>query len=170
MFTRKEKAPTTPPKKPEIVVKAKEPPKPSVARDLTEVVIRLSEVLARENEALSNHRIEILKELQDDKIALARLYEQHMQAIAKNPMILDECDQAEVAHLKEEARKMEANLETNGIRLKASWEANQRLVKAIVDAMREKAAETSVYSRAGQVITGGKKGNQIVPLSYNKTL
>ena len=130
-------------------------------------VNRLAELLAAENEALVEHQADASRQLHDRKVGLARVYEQHMLALAQNPELLAQAGPELTAELNEAVRRLAGLIERNATLLKAAIEANQRLLKAVFEAAKDSRAAGTNYTRGGTIELGNGPANA---LSFNQTL
>ncbi len=138
---------------------------------VVEAAQHLCQVLEVENEALRAHRFADIEPLQERKGALSRLYEQGMKQIAKaGPDVMKGLSQPLREQVLALATRLDKLVGDNGNLLKASIEANQRVLKAVVDATRKHQSAGTVYDREGAVSTGRRKGIPSVAISVNRTL
>ncbi|OFX12524.1 MAG: hypothetical protein A2516_08175 [Alphaproteobacteria bacterium RIFOXYD12_FULL_60_8] len=139
------------------------------ADQVLEVAEMLLDLLDEENEALTHHDDAKVVQLADRKDGLARLYADHMNSIARAPSLLDDISDEQREDLKGVAEDLKEAGELNIRLLKGEMEANRRLMRAIVDAVKEKHAETSIYARDGSIEDGLSKGLNSA-LTFNKEL
>lgn len=129
----------------------------------------LCELLEIENEALANHDQETIRALAENKAALARLYEQVVLPMAENPSLVDGLDPDDKDMLMALGLRLKELVEINARRLKAEMESCQRLMDAMVNAVKTTQGNTVTYGRKGAFGTGAA-GPEANSLAFNKTL
>jgi len=135
--------------------------------DLIFACTNLCEVLEIENEALESHDAETVKILTENKVALAKLYEQAMAPLTKHPELAETLEPEQREALLEVGIRLKVLMETNSMRLRAEMEAYQRLMDVVVQHAKKQQTTKSTYGRAG---TFDDTANGAVSLSYNKSL
>jgi flagellar biosynthesis/type III secretory pathway chaperone len=146
------------------------PVKPDKIDDLLDVAQLLVRLLERENQALAQRRAADVAAMQEEKAKLSKLYESHMQALAKAPELAAKVRPERREALKAMAKKLDGLVAVNGRLLKASIEANQRVLKAVIESAKRHQNRGAVYSRDGQIGSGNAKGMRTVSVSVNQTL
>ena len=124
------------------------------ADQILDAIDLLLDLIDEENEALEAHDDKTVIALQDRKEKLSRLYEGHMRAVAQNPSLLNGITEEQRDDLKEAAAELREAAEDNRRLLHAEMEANNRLLRAIVNAVKDKHQETAVYARSGDMEDG----------------
>jgi hypothetical protein len=162
------------------------PPAPSVHRDaprptpvaanahrvddIMGVVRQLSDLLSKENLALKRHQTKEVKVLGERKEQLARLYQQHMNAIHRDPAAVKEWEPAKRTALATAAKRMTELMSENASLLKANITAVNKFLKTVVEAVKEKHEKTSAsYSKQG-ALNGYTSVKRNLAVSYNQTL
>lgn len=142
-------------------------PSPAKLDQVREVVTLLNDVVKAENAALKGNDIDAVRDLAERKERLARLYNDHVQAIAAAPRIVADMDADARAGLKALAEDLEKNMGTNARLLKANLDAANRLMKIVVEAVKEHRANIAGYSAGGGKTPEDKKGHGTA-LAYDK--
>ena len=139
--------------------------------DLITITSRLIDVLKRENDALKNHRTEVIHKLLDEKATLARLYESRFKRLTEKPDILAETDANLRQQLGQLAAEVENLIQENGKLLHIAIEANRRVVDLIAEAVHAQQPTAGTYSSDAQTSTNGANASsQRVALSLDQTL
>ena len=139
--------------------------------DLIVITDRLVDLLERENDALKNHKTEVIHTLLDDKATLARVYETRLKGLAEKPEILENADPALREKLRHFAEKVETLILENGKLLNVAIEANRRVVDLIADAVQAQQPNAGTYSSDAQASNNGSNAaSQRVALSLDQTL
>ncbi len=136
--------------------------------DIVWACANLCDLLEVENEALANHDIQTVRELADNKSALARIYEQSVLPMAEDPSLADELEPEQKDELTELGRRLQGLVEENARRLKAEMEAAERLMDAVANAVKTGATSTCKYGKTGQF--DGRAGTERQSVSFNETL
>ncbi|MBI4966810.1 MAG: flagellar export chaperone FlgN [Rhodospirillales bacterium] len=165
-FQRPAKPAAPPPAKPA----AAPPAKPDRVDEIFDVAQHLAKLLERENQALGQRRPAEVAGLQDEKAKLTKLYDSHLQALAKAPDLLAKVRPERREALKALAKKLDGLVAVNGRLLKSSIEANQRVLKAVIETAKRLQNRGAVYSRDGQIGGTAAKGLRTVSVSVNQTL
>jgi hypothetical protein len=117
--------------------------------DLVWACTNLCELLEVENEALSRHDATTVRDLAENKAALARVYEQSVEPMNDDPELVDALDEDQRDELKALGGRL-AQLVTDNVRmLRAEMECRERLIEAIANAAKNRATNSVAYSRAG---------------------
>jgi hypothetical protein len=137
--------------------------------DVVFACTHLCDLLEVENEALSVHDPVTVRELSDNKAALARLYEQSMRPLFDDPTVIDDLPAEQREELKELGGRLKELVEINARRLKAEMAACQTVMEIVVGAVKQNTVNTNTYGRGGHfdALQKGAAGNSI---SFNKTL
>lgn len=136
------------------------------ASDLIAITGRLIELMRREIEMLRVMRPSGLKELQEEKSALARLYEQQIKALRESPVRLTALASVLKDELVAVTRHYEKTLTVNAQALKAARDANEGLLKAIVDAASQ--GRSTTYSSTGTRTSARKADAEPVSLAIDQ--
>jgi hypothetical protein len=148
------------------------PTQPSAHRsdDLLAVVRQLSDVLGKENLALKRHKTAEVKALGERKEQLARLYQQHMNAVHRDPAAVKSWDAGKRNLLAQAAIRMSELMKENASLLKANITTINKFLGSVVDAVKEKQEKASAsYSRNG-ALNGYAAVKRNLAVSFNQTM
>ncbi|MGE5545646.1 MAG: flagellar protein FlgN [Solirubrobacterales bacterium] len=136
--------------------------------DLVWCCTNLCDLLEVENEALARHDASTVHELSENKAALARIYEQTVLPLAEDPSLADALEPEQREELTELGRRLQELVEANARMLKAEMEARQRLMDAVVSAVKSNSNQNVTYGRRGAFDSHlGPEANSV---SFNQTL
>lgn len=136
--------------------------------DIVWACTHLCELIEYENQALALHDAATVRELTENKAALARIYEQAVAPMADDPHLVDTLAPEQKEELLALGNRLKDLVEENARRIKAEMEAYQMLMDAVVSAVKVSKTSSVTYGRAGMVedhVPGD--GNSI---SFNQTL
>lgn len=136
--------------------------------DLVWACTNLCELLEVENEALTQHDIQTVRDLSDNKAALARIYEQALLPMSEDPSLVDGLEPEQREELTALGRRLQELVEVNARILKAEMEATNRLMDAVVSAVKTNAPNTVTYGKGGAF--DGHKGPEHNSVALNETL
>ena len=117
--------------------------------DLIVLSERLAELMSEENELLRAMRPGEIAGLQESKANLSRAYEERMRRLAVEPDHVRRLDPETKATLRRATERLNRAVARNRIALKAAKEANERLIRAIVNAVQEQQQNLDVYTASG---------------------
>ncbi len=117
--------------------------------DLIVLSERLAELMSEENELLRAMRPEEIAKLQESKENLSRAYEERIRRVAAEPDHVRRLDAETKETLRRSTERLNEAVTRNRIALKAAKEANERLIRAIVNAVQEQQQNLDVYTAAG---------------------
>ena len=140
---------------------------------LIQTASRLTALLERENECLLKCDIKGVTALHDEKQSLTRNYCLHVNELRKEPAKLAAVTQVVRDEVKKIMTRFDDVCSINERRLKAMREANDRVMKVIVDAANEQMPRATGYSRTGATAKPyGSSGRVPVPppVAVNRTL
>jgi len=140
---------------------------------LIQTASRLTALLERENEFLSKCDVKGVATLHDEKQSLTRAYAMHVHELKKEPAKLAVVTQVVRDEVKKIMLRFDEVCATNERRLKAVRDANDRVMKIIIDAANKQMPRTSGYSRTGAMAKPyGSSGRVPVPppVAINRTL
>jgi hypothetical protein len=141
------------------------------ATEAEAVIVRLADVLLRENTALGDGRRDELAGLTAEKLAACRAYEALLRSFADNPDTLAAIDDDQRRRLRELGDKLIAVAEENARRLQVAVEAHRRFMDMVAEAARSLAPGPGTYSRKGSVGEGRVvRGLAPVAVSVNRSL
>jgi len=127
---------------------------------------RLVELMEREIEMLRDMRPGELETLQVEKTALVVAYEESLAAIKDDPKLIAACAPPIKDELMRIAAKLNATVAANERAISAARAANERLLKAVVDAVAADRDRTAGYSRNG-ARTATSASRRAPPVSLN---
>lgn len=137
--------------------------------DLIFACTHLADLLELENEALAAHDVATVKELVDNKTALARLYERAMVSLADDPSLVEGLEPEQKDELLALGRHLQALIDVNANRLQAEMDACRMVMDVFAKAVKANTISTVSYGRAG-TYDAAAKGSPANSLSVNKTL
>ncbi|TAN59231.1 MAG: flagellar protein FlgN [Magnetospirillum sp.] len=135
--------------------------------DLVFACSNLCDLLEIENEALASHDSDTVKVLVDNKVALAKLYEQAVQPLVTSPELAETLEPEQRDELLEVGMRLKELMGINEIRLRAEMEAYQRVMDILANAAKKQGSNVTTYGRAGTFDSPGGTG---ASLSFNKSL
>jgi hypothetical protein len=121
------------------------------AAEAEAVIVRLADVLLRENAALGDGRRDELAGLTAEKIAASRAYEALLRSFADNPDTLAAIDDDQRRRLRQLGDKLIAVAKENARRLEVAVEAHRRFMDTVAEAARSLAPGPGTYSRNGSI-------------------
>ncbi len=122
--------------------------------ELIEIVKDLTAVMAQEVMLLRAMQIREFGALQERKNFLVDAYERLSHGLRKDPAFGATLDPLLRQELRELLEDMQSTLSHNEAAIRAARAANERLAKAIVEAVGQKKSEAGGYSSKGQTGTG----------------
>ena len=138
------------------------------ATDLIAITGRLVELMNREIEMLRAMRPRDIEALQEEKAALARLYEQQVAALRDDPRRLAVLEPVLQKELRAATDDYDTAIRRNAQALRAARDANEALLKAIVDAAN--ATRQDGYSETGGKARPARGGQAPTSLAVDRTL
>jgi translation initiation factor 2 beta subunit (eIF-2beta)/eIF-5 len=147
-------------------------PKANVHRgdDMLAVVRQLSDLLSKENASLKRHKVGDVKVLGERKEQLARLYQQHMNALHRDPDAVKTWDAGKRNALAHAAIRMSELMKENASLLKANITTINKFLGSVVEAVKEKQEKQSAsYSRQGS-LNGYAAVKRNLAVSFNQTM
>ncbi len=137
---------------------------------LIAVASRLVRLLETETALLRDMRPGAIRELQEEKMRLIRGYESMASEIRDDPARLEAISDAARQELRGAVNHFEQAAEDNARALAAAQDANERLLKAIVQAVTEKTADTKTYASDGGLRKQGRPDAHGISLTVNQEL
>ncbi len=140
---------------------------------LIQTASRLTALLERENESLGKCDMAGVTALHEEKQALTRAYCLHVHELKKEPAKLAVVTQIVRDEVKKVMTHFDEVCSINERRLQAVRDANDRVMKVIIDAANKQAPQVSGYSRTGAMAKPyGSSGRVPVPPAFavNRTL
>ena len=123
--------------------------KPSRFADLLAITSRLISCMEREVELLRGFKPAEMRRLQQDKTVLADAYRAFAMAMKEPDPGTDLVNDALRLELTEATERLQATLGDNLRALKAMRDVNERVMRAVVQALDEPRSETAGYNRRG---------------------
>lgn len=136
--------------------------------DIVWACTHLCDLLEYENDALARHDSRTVRELSENKAALARIYEQSVAPMADEPALVDTLEPEQKEELLGLGHRLKDLVEENARRIKAEMEAYQMLMDAVVSAVKTNTVSTVTYGPAGSF--DGLAASEKNSLSFNQTL
>ncbi|MDX2145630.1 MAG: hypothetical protein SFV19_19920 [Rhodospirillaceae bacterium] len=138
--------------------------------DMLAVVRQLSDLLSKENASLKRHKVSDVKVFGERKEQLARLYQQHMNAIHRDPTAVKTWDAGKRNALAHAAIRMSELMKENASLLKANITAINKFLGSVVEAVKEKQEkESASYSSRG-ALNGYAAVKRNLAVSFNQTM
>jgi len=135
------------------------------------VIVRLADVLLRENTALGEGQRDELAGLTAEKLAACRAYEALLRSFADNPDTLAAIDDDQRRRLRQLGDKLIAVAEENARRLEVAVMAHRRFMDTVAEAARAMAPGPGTYSCNGRVGEGrAARTAAPVAVSVNRSL
>ena len=118
-------------------------------RDLIVVAGRLITLVNDETRLLEAYKTNDIGQLQDEKARLSRIYVGLVRDLKRDPELLAAVEKAVREELTDVLKRFEAAAEANTNALNVAREANERVMRAIVEAATAQQTTVAGYSRAG---------------------
>src|SRR4051812_28541804 len=148
-------------------------PEPKPFDELVAVASRLTALLQRENDCLHKFDVRGIAALHEEKQALTRAYCLKVHELKKEPQALAAVTEAVREEIKKVMARFDEVVKLNERALRATREANDRVLAAIVDAANVQQPAATGYSRTRAAAKPyGSSGRVPVPppVSLNQTL
>lgn len=136
--------------------------------DIVWACTNLCELLEVENDALAQHDSQTVKDLADNKAALARIYEQSVLPMAEDPTLVETLEPEQKEELLALGERLKDLVERNARRLKANMAATNMVMESMVNAAKDNAVDTTTYSATGTYVS--KRGSEANSLAFNNKL
>jgi hypothetical protein len=118
-------------------------------RDLIVVAGRLITLVTEETRLLEAYQANDIGNLQDEKARLSRIYVGLVRDLKRDPELLAAVEKAVREELSDVLKRFEAAAEANTNALNTAREANEKVMRAIVDAAAAQQTTVAGYSRSG---------------------
>ncbi len=138
--------------------------------DVIDVASRLTALMELEIDSLRHMKVREIEAFQEDKDRLADTYLEHSRALAEDPEDLAALAPAAKRELKQALDRLHEVVGENERALRASREANNQLIQAVVDAIAERQGDASTYTRAGTIARFATSEAGQTPVSLNREL
>ena len=127
-------------------------PERNKTEDMFNVIRQLNDVLTKENAALKRHKVEDVRLLGEKKTGLAKLYQQQMNAIHRNPDLLKNMEETKRTALAQARIRLTDLMKENANLLRGNIKVINTFMKTVVDAVRERQEKKSTsYSESGNL-------------------
>jgi len=142
---------------------------PNMFEELIWVCGALCDLLEIENAALTRHDAATVRELTDNKNALAKLYEKILISLGPDNELKEQIKPEEIVELHGLGRRLSQLMEHNALMLKAEIEARNLVMGVFVNAAKEQNQNTIHYSKKGY-FNDLPVAREHAALAYNNTL
>jgi hypothetical protein len=140
-------------------------------RDLIVVAGRLITLVTEETRQLQAYQTNDIGALQDDKARLTRLYAGLVRDLKRDPELLSAADKAVRHELSDVLHRFNAAAEANTEALNMARAANERVMRAIIDAASAQQNAVAGYSRAGTAAAPSRvQATRPLSISVNQRL
>jgi hypothetical protein len=140
-------------------------------RDLIVVAGRLITLVTEETRQLQAYQTDEIGALQDDKARLTRLYAGLVRDLKRDPELLSAADRAVREELSDVLQRFNAAAEANAEALNMARAANERVMRAIIDAASAQQNAVAGYSRAGTAAAPSRmQATRPLSISVNQRL
>ncbi len=136
---------------------------------LIQIASRLVELMERETQLLRAMRPSDIVGMQDDKARLVAAYQERSRELRADPSHLAMVRPVLKQELRQALEHFEEASEANGRALAAAREANERLLRAIVDAVAGRQAQSHAYASDGGLASNNGKSKG-VSITLNQEL
>ncbi|MCZ4280500.1 hypothetical protein O4H49_06910 [Kiloniella laminariae] len=141
----------------------------TTVHSVIETVKGLIAVMSREIELLRAMQIQEMSQLQKEKLDLVNSYEQSTAQLRSNPSFMQHLDPLLKEELRDVIKQMNHMVKENEIALLAAKASNERLMQAIVTAVKQqKQQDSSSYSNSGILAAQSAKSSS--PMHLNQCL
>ncbi|MFQ5971726.1 MAG: hypothetical protein ACE5Q3_05290 [Alphaproteobacteria bacterium] len=145
-------------------------PSPTTVDSFIEVSVKLSEVLEQEIDLLRDMRASEIEALQPAKQSMTATYARLANDLRQQSAALENLDRGRKEQLRSVASRLDKVSGENANALKATMAANQKMMQAIFDAVRQEQGSSQTYRRDGRIDGDSPGGGPPIALSLNKTL
>lgn len=140
-----------------------------LVNDLIGITSRLIVLMTAEVALLRSNDIRKVETFQGEKASLGRAYETLIRELRKHPQVMKDVAPVLRDELIGRARDFQRLLMKNEAALRAAKDTNQRVLKAVAEAVTESRKERSPYSRPGPA-AGGKSSEPPVSVTIDQVL
>lgn len=141
--------------------------KSSRMADLLAITSRLIACMEREVELLRTLQPQELRRLQEDKTALADAYRAFVLALKEPDVAADSVTDVLRDELAEATERFQASLADNLRALRAMRDVNERVMRAVVQALEEPRAQITGYNQRG-ALKRGRRGPAFGPAAVQQ--
>lgn len=135
--------------------------------DLLAITSRLIACMEREIELLRAMQPKELRQLQEDKTALADAYRAFVLALKEPDAAADSVNDVLRDELAEATERFQASLSDNLRALRAMRDVNERVMRAVVQALEEPRVQVTGYNQRGAV-KRGKRSPVLGPVAVQQ--
>lgn len=135
--------------------------------ELLAITSQLIGCMERELELMRSLKPTELKQLQMDKVALADAYQAFTMALKEPGEDLSSVNAALRDELTEATERFQTSVQDNLRALKAMRDVNERVMRAVVQALDEKRAAVTGYNSRGKV-TKSRRQTSVCPVSVQQ--
>ena len=135
--------------------------------DLLAITSRLIACMEREIELLRAMQPKELRQLQDDKTALADAYRAFVLALKEPDAAAESVNDVLRDELAEATERFQASLSDNLRALRAMRDVNERVMRAVVQALEEPRVQVTGYNQRGAV-KRGRRSPAIGPVAVQQ--
>lgn len=141
--------------------------KSSRMADLLAITSRLIACMEKEVELLRNLQPQELRRLQQDKTALADAYRAFVLALKEPDMATESVNDVLRDELAEATERFQASLADNLRALRAMRDVNERVMRAVINALEEPRVQVTGYNQRG-ALKRGRRGPAIGPAAVQQ--
>ena len=116
---------------------------------LIDLTGRLTSIVHQEIELLRTMRASEIGALQEEKVKLATTYASAFQTVRKMPSLVKDAEPRLREVLRQSTARLKTALDDNILAVHAAKEVNERLIRAISDAVTESRSAAPVYTATG---------------------
>lgn len=117
--------------------------------DLLFIAGHLIDVLEKENAALAHNRVEVVRDLLEQKTKLSRAYEIRVLGLVRSPDDLDGVERAELEELKRLGDRIQELVEVNAHELSINITVGRHFMEALTDSVKETTPTAGTYNATG---------------------
>jgi len=139
-------------------------------RDLLATTARLIACMDQEIKLLRAMRPQEIQLIQVDKLALADAYEAHFMALRDGKDEADAVSDALLAELSAATERFQTVLADNARALRAVRDVNDRVLKAVVEAVEKNRVEPAGYTRGGKAPAPRRRAGAAPAMAVNQQL
>lgn len=126
----------------------------NLVNSLIHVTARLIDIMGHEIELLDRRNARELESLQSEKSALVRAYDEQISVLRQDPDRVSTLEPVLRDELWRVSKTLDAIVEENARALKATMEANNRLVRIVVRTAQEETQRDRPYTRSRRIDDG----------------
>ncbi len=131
--------------------------------EVIDIASRLTSLMTRENECLGQFDFKGMEALQEEKLQLTRIYCHRVYELKKDPARLAALTQVVRDEMKKVMLQFDEVAKQNEKALRSTREANDRVLKSVVEAANTLSPRVAGYSRTGVMSKGYGNGRMPAP-------